>query len=101
MWQGIKCARESEPHHVHRSVARESCGCPRMSWTLIVAFPARVLRWGYLSQGKGSLSSKLQFYFLPYHQKTKENLELHIVSRHHGLPCLASTPVPLGEGLQD
>ena len=44
VWQGIKCARGSEPHHVHRSVTRDSCGWPRMSWTLTVVFPTRVLR---------------------------------------------------------
>ena len=65
MWQGIKFAKESKPHRVHRSVARDSRGWPRMSWTLTIAFPAHVFRWGYLSQGKGSLSSKLQSFFLP------------------------------------
>ena len=59
MWQVIKCAKESEPHRVHRSVARESRGWPRMSRTLTVAFLGHILRWGYLSQGKGSISSKL------------------------------------------
>jgi hypothetical protein len=52
VWQGIKCARESREW-------------PRMSRTLTVAFPEHVLRWGYLSQGKGSLSSKLQSIVLP------------------------------------
>ena len=86
MWQGIKCARESEPHHVHRSITHDSHGWPWMSWTMTVAFPMRVLRWGYLSQGKGSLPSKLQSFLLPYHQKNeRKHLELHVVSHRHGL----------------
>jgi len=73
-----------------------------MSQTLTVAFPAHVLRRGYLSQGKGSLSGKLQSLFLPYSiRNTRENLELHIVSHRRGLPRPTSTPTPLGEGLQD
>jgi hypothetical protein len=73
-----------------------------MSWTLTVAFPARVLRWGYLSQGKGGayLENSNPYSSLSI-RKTIEDLELHVVSRHHGLPRPTSTPAPLGEGLQD
>ena len=52
-------------HRVHHSIARDSRGWPWMSRTLTVAFPARILRWGYLSQGKGSISSKLDPILLP------------------------------------
>ena len=34
-------------------------------------------------------------------RKTRENLELHVFSRRHGLPRPVSTPAPLGEDLQD
>ena len=103
-WQGIKCARESEPHRVHRSIARESRGWPRMSRTLTIAFPTRVLRWGYLSQGKLVFHQLCSFHTPSSSlsiRKTRENLELHVVSHRHGHPRPASTPMPLGEGLQD
>jgi len=96
MWQGIKCGvvfiAPSLVIHV---------GWPRMSQTVTVAFPARVLRWGYLSQGKGSISSKLQSFFLPSHQKNeRKHLELHVVvSNRHGLPL--GPPLILTRGYED
>ena len=94
MWQGIKSARESNVignqmwHRVHRFVARDSRGVIADVTDLDYCLPRERLRWGYLSQGKGSLSSKLQSFFLPLHQKNeRKHLELHVVvSRHHGLP---------------
>ena len=64
MWLRIKCDRESNvlgkggivftaPSPMTR------VGWPQMSRTLTVAFPRRIFRWAYLSQGKGSISSKL------------------------------------------
>ena len=67
------------------------------------SFPARVLRWGYLSKGKASLLSALQSQpssSLTIGQ-TRETLQLLLVSCRHGYPRLPLTPVPLGEGLQD
>jgi hypothetical protein len=97
----MKCGRKSEPHRVHRSVARDSRGWLRMSRTMTVSLPTRVLRWGYLSQGKGSHSAKLQSLSPLSIRKTRENLELHIVSCCYGLPRPTSTIVPLEEGLRD
>jgi hypothetical protein len=64
MWQGIKCVRESNVIGKGGIVFTTPSpvthvGRPQMSRTLTVAFPTRVLRWGYLSQGKRSISSKL------------------------------------------
>jgi hypothetical protein len=46
-------------HRVHRSVACDPRGVAADVTYVYVVFPARVLRWGYSSQGKGSISSKL------------------------------------------
>ena len=72
MWQGIKCDRESNVLGKGGIVFTDPSpmtrvGWPRMSRTLTVAFLGHILRWGYLSQGKGSISSKLQSFFLPSH----------------------------------
>jgi hypothetical protein len=65
MCQGIKCDRESNVlgnqmwHRVHRSIARDSCGVAT-DVTDLCCLPHVCLEVGYLSQGKGSISSKLQ-----------------------------------------
>jgi hypothetical protein len=64
LWQGIKRAGERW-NRVHRSIIHDSHGWPWMSQTF-VAFPARVLMWGYLSQRMGSI------------RKTRENTYLTI-----------------------
>ena len=102
----IKCERESNmigkggivftaPSPVTR-VGGRGCHEP---WLL----PSPRTSWG------GDIYAKVRGAYLPNSnpysslsiRKTRENLELHVVSHRHGLPRCASTLAPLGEGLQD
>jgi len=59
-------------------IAHDSRGVAADVIDLDYCLPACILRWGYFSQGKGSISSKLQSLFLPSHQKMGENKRKHL-----------------------